>query len=49
MGIIPTHRVTDRGNQTVGFMINGTYTAYYDAVRNVSLIDNLTLKSGQNS
>ena len=43
MGIIATHRVTDSGNQTVGFMINDSYTAYYDVVRNISLIDNLIL------
>lgn len=48
MGIIATHRVTDSNNQTAGFMINGTYTAYYDAVRNINLIDNLILTQEAN-
>lgn len=43
MGIRATHRVTDSGNRTTGFIIDGNYTNYYDAVRNISLIDNLTL------
>lgn len=43
MGIRATHRVTDSGSQTTGFIIDGNYTNYYDVVKNVSLIDNLTL------
>lgn len=45
MSIKATHRVKDSTNKTVGFIINGNYTNYYDAVKNISLIDNLTLSS----
>ena len=45
MSIRATHRVKDSTNKTVGFIINGNYSNYYDAVKNISLIDNLTLAS----
>lgn len=45
MSIRATHRVKDSNNKTVGFIINGNYTNYYDAVKNIDLIDNLILTS----
>ncbi|MBD5480424.1 MAG: hypothetical protein HDR14_14255 [Lachnospiraceae bacterium] len=45
MSVKATHRVKDSSNKTVGFIINGNYTNYYDVVRNIKLIDNLALMS----
>lgn len=41
MGILATHRVINSSHQTVGFIVDGNYTNYYDALKNISLIDNL--------
>lgn len=45
MSVKATHRVKDSNNKTVGFIVNGNYTNYYNAVKNINLIDNLILTS----
>lgn len=45
MSVRATHRVKDSNNKTVGFIVNGNYTNYYNAVKNINLIDNLILTS----
>lgn len=48
MNITATHRVKDSQGKTVGFVIDHEYRHYYDVLRNIALIDNLTLdESGE--
>ena len=43
-----THCVKNHKNQTTGFVVDGSYVQYYNALNNVDLIDNLSIDSDGN-